>query len=201
MGHLRVHSTPACVEGRLRRLAVGFLTALWSLAALAAQAEPPSFPEYAIKAAYVYQFSSFIEWPPEAVPDPATPFCICVLGEDPFGPLLDALQHKTVQGRAVAIKRVKQIQESGGCQTLFVSASEAPRLDKILTALGTHPILTVADLPGFAQAGGAIEFIHQGNNIRFAINLDTARRAGLKISSKLLSLATVVRQSPGTAER
>jgi len=201
MGHLRAQSAAAILKGLVCRALILVLPALWSLGALPVQAEPPSLPEYAIKSAYLYQFSSFIELPPAVFPEPATPFCICVLGEDPFGPLLDALQRKTVQGRAVAVIRLKQVREGGGCHILFISPSEAPRLDKILAALETRPVLTVGDLPGFAQAGGAIEFVYQDNKIRFAINLDTARRAGLKISSKLLSLAMVVRQSSGTAER
>jgi hypothetical protein len=201
MGHLRAHSRRACHRNRGRRPLGWAIALLLSLAPLSGQADPPSLPEYAIKAAYLYQFSSFIAWPPESVSDPGTPFCICVLGSDPFGPLLDSLERKTVQGREVAIRRMPQLQEPAGCHILFVSASEAPRVDRILEALGTQPIVTVGDLPGFAQAGGIIEFVRHQNNIRFTINLDSARRAGLKISSKLLSLATVVRQGPGNAER
>jgi hypothetical protein len=177
------------------------LAALFSLAPLSGQADPPSLPEYAIKAAYLYQFSSFIEWPPEAATDPAAPFDICVLGEDPFGALLDALRQKTVRGRAVAVRRLQQVREQQGCAILFISSSEAPRLDKVLAALEQQPLLTVGDLPGFAQAGGGIEFVRQANKIRFAINLDATRQAGLKVSSKLLSLATVVQRDSGRMER
>lgn len=201
MGHVRAQSGPASHKHRGRR-PLGWIAALLlSLAPLSGQADPPSLPEYAIKAAYLYQFSSFIAWPPESVSDPATPFCICVLGSDPFGPLLDSLERKTVQGRGVMIRRMPQLQEPAGCHILFVSASEAMRMNGILETLGAQAVLTVGDIPGFAQAGGIIEFVHHQNNIRFTINLDSARRAGLKISSKLLSLATVVRQGPGNAER
>ena len=198
---LRRRARERCAAWTLLWGGVFLLGWLPAMVAPPAWAQPASLPEYAIKSAYLYQFSSFIAWPPEAVSDSTTPFCICVLGDDPFGPLLDALQQKTVNGQAVSIKRLKQVQDGKGCHILFISPSEAPRLDKIFAALGARPLLTVGDLPGFAQAGGAIEFVYQDNKIRFAINLDTARRAGLKISSKLLSLATVVRHNSGTTER
>jgi len=150
-------------------------------------------PEYEIKAAFLYNFASFVEWPSSAFPDKESPFTVGVLGQDPFGSgLEEAFKGKTVNGRRIAVRRGSDVKELGACQVLFVSASEKERAAKILEALKGRPTLTVGDLSGFAALGGCINFYVEGKKVRFEINPEAAKRANLTLSSKLLRLARVV---------
>jgi hypothetical protein len=158
-----------------------------------AQRELPS--EYEVKAAFLYNFAKFVEWPADTYPDPNAPIRLCVLGEDPFGRILDhAVLDKTVNGRRLMILRSRQVQELRDCHILFISASEKKRLPEIFAALQGSNVLSVGDTEQFAELGGAIQFTLQDNRVRLTINLDAAERARLKISSKLLSLARVVHE-------
>lgn len=154
--------------------------------------------EYQVKAAFLYNLARFVEWPPGHWNDPATPFQLCVLGEDPFGADLDrTVRGKNINGREVRISRSARIENLPRCDVLFVSASEQGRLPVIFAALGEREVLTVGDMAPFAQMGGIINFTLVDNSVRFEINIEAADRAGLSISSQLLKLATVVRS--GTA--
>lgn len=152
--------------------------------------------EYEIKAAFVYNFIRFVEWPTGAFAEPGSPIAICVLGRDPFGPALDALADKTVLGRPLAIKRLERFAPGGSCHVLFISSSEAERLSTIIEALARSTTLTIGEMAGFAQKGGIINLVLENNRVRFEINPDVAERSGLTISSRLLNLARVVRAEP-----
>jgi hypothetical protein len=153
--------------------------------------ENPS--EYQLKAAFVYNFAKFIDWPPKVYPAPQSPFSICILGTDPFGSVIDdALRGKTVEDHPVIVQRMKEVAAARRCQIVFVSASERHRLPEVLASLKGANVLVVGDFDGFAAAGGAIELTLQDNRVRFAINPGAADDAGLRISSKLLALATIV---------
>lgn len=167
---------------------------LGNLAGLArsAQAGGEPLPEYAVKSAYLYQFTHFVEWPSDAFGDAHAPFILCVLGEDPFGQALDVLMKKTSQARRLLVQRVRQVKEAESCHVLFISASEKDHVAQALSSLATRSLLTVSDIEGFAQDGGIVEFVERENKIRFAINVRAANKAGIRISSKLLSLALIV---------
>jgi hypothetical protein len=159
-------------------------------AALAAAEEPAR--EYRIKAAFIYNFAKFTRWPASSFADGEAPLAFCIYGDDPFGGALDMVAGKTIRGRKVAVRRIAEIAAGDGCHLLFISDSEAERLTAILAALDDRPVLTVADMPNFARAGGIINLkTTRENKLRFEINTGTARRAGLKISSKLLNLAEI----------
>jgi hypothetical protein len=160
-------------------------------------AGPEAAEEYTVKAAYLYNFAKFVEWPQQTFATPTAPIILCILGRDPFGDSLDKIAEKTVGERPVAIRRLAQVEETNGCHVLFVSRSESTRLQSILNGLAPAPILTVSDIPGFADAGGMIGLINVGQRIRFEINLRAATRAQLKISSQLLKLARVIGDSEG----
>jgi hypothetical protein len=148
--------------------------------------------EYEIKAAYLYTFGRFVEWPPRAPVD-ASAFTICVLGSDPFGSVLDrTLAGGTIRGRAVGARRLVSIDEAPGCQIVFVSASEERRVGPIIESLRPSGVLTVSDMPQFATRGGMIQFVTASNRVRFQINLQPARDAGLMMSSELLRVASAV---------
>jgi hypothetical protein len=156
-----------------------------------AQANLPG--EYELKAAFLFNFAKFIDWPPNSLASPQSPFTICVLGQDPFGHLLDdQLQGKMIGSRTLAVQRLKNKAEARRCQMVFVSASEGVHEPEILESLRGANVLLVGETTGFAASGGTIEFTVEDNHIRFTINTDAADRAGLKFSAKLLSLAKVV---------
>jgi hypothetical protein len=158
--------------------------------AWAAAAEPAR--EHRIKAAFIYNFAKFTRWPASSFADGEAPLAFCIYGDDPFGGALDMVAGKTIRGRKVAVRRIAVIAAGDGCHLLFISDSEAERLTAILAALDDRPVLTVADMPNFARAGGIINLKTTGEDkLRFEINTGTARRAGLKISSKLLNLAEI----------
>jgi hypothetical protein len=156
---------------------------------------PPSTSptDYEVKAAFLYNFARFVEWPAEAGPDPGTPFVIAILGRDPFGAVLDeTVAGKTVGGRPIEVRRVARVDEARDAQIVFVSPSERANVAAILKALERPGILTVGDTDGFATQGGAINFTVHARRVRFEINPAAAEQARLKMSSQLLKLALLV---------
>lgn len=146
--------------------------------------------EYLIKAAFLYNFAKFTEWPAAAFAAADAPLTICVLGEDPFGAALDAINGKEIRGRTVATRRLSDTTAAAECHVIFISVSEQTRLAGILESLRDRPVLTVADMPEFARTGGIINLkTNNEDRIRFDINVGRAQQAGLRMSSKLLSLA------------
>jgi len=171
--------------------ALAFSLGLAGAAVLFAQAKPTT--EYEIKAAFLYNFAKFIEWPASAFSGPKQPLNVCVFGRDPFGKALeDALLGKSIGDHPVTLGRAKDIGDLTGCQIVFVGATDSARLPEILARLRGRGALLVGESEGFAGAGGTIEFVLDQNRVRFAINPNAADRAGLKISSKLLALALIV---------
>jgi len=161
-------------------------------AALIAQTK--SANEYQMKAAFLYNFLKFVDWPSSAFTSPNQPLTICVYGRDPFGTALeDALLGKTIGDRRVSLVRATQFQDLVGCHVVFVSASEREPTADLAGRLKGRPVLFVGESDGFAASGGTIQFTIEDNRVHFVINPDAADRAGLKISSKLLALAKIVR--------
>jgi hypothetical protein len=168
------------------------LVILSSIPALARGSHPT---QYDVEAAYLYQFGNFIQWPSKSGADkkPKT-FTICVLGEDPFGTILeDTLRGSKMNGLPMAASRIASIRDAAGCQILFISSSRRNQIDADLLALRGQPILTVSDIPDFASRGGVIQFVLIDNRVRFEIDLSGAQKAGLKLSSQLLKVAVAVR--------
>lgn len=163
---------------------------------LRAQPHPPT--EYQIKAVFLYNFVHFVDWPPPAQPHQGQPFCIGVLGTDPFGGALDqAVRGETVNGNPLVVRRFRSLDEVRGCQMLFVSRSESWRMDRILRELQGQSILVVSDAEHFALDGGMIQFVTENNKVRLRINVLAARAAKLAISSKLLRPSEVVDPAAG----
>jgi hypothetical protein len=166
---------------------------------LPAQTTSPT--EYELKAAFLFNFAKFVEWPPSAFTNPQSAFLVCVFGPDPFGGALDdALLRHSVQGHPVALLRMKRTADMVGCQILFIPASERNRLSEVIAKLRGQSVLVIGENENFATSGGVIQFVLEQNRIRFLINTDAADRSGLKFSSKLLALATIVRDAPATAK-
>jgi hypothetical protein len=160
---------------------------------LDAQQARPS--DYQVKAVYLYNFGKFVSWP--AAVSGSESFPICVIGQDPFGNVLDAtLSGETIGGKAVVVRRLSRLPEVAACRVLFISSSEAGRLREIFAAINKAGVLTVSDIPGFSQRGGMIQFVLQGSKVRFEVDLKAAEDAGLTVSSELLKVAINVRRGP-----
>ena len=145
--------------------------------------------EYEVKAAFLYNFAKFVDWPSDAFKS-GSPFVIGVVGDDPFGSDLDTtVSGKTVDNRRIEVRRFRRVGDVQSCHILFVCRSEKSRVDKILERVSGSRTLTVGDMGQFLQRGGMINFIIEDQKVRFEINSNSAERAGLKISSKLLQLA------------
>jgi len=150
--------------------------------------------EYQLKSAFLYNFAKFVDWPPEAFSSPSDPFAICVLGENPFGKALAVLiEGKTLNGRSFQLRLIPDAKHGSTCQILFVSSSERNRFRSILGELKASAVLTVGDTAGFATAGGVANLTLDGETIRIEINIEIAKQKNLRISSKLLNLARIVK--------
>jgi hypothetical protein len=155
------------------------------------------FPEYQLKAAFIYNFAKFIGWPATAFASADAPLVIGVLGEDPFGSALkETVEGKTVNGRKLEIKYFKHGDAIAGCHILFISRSEKENVATVLSVLQGKSILTVADFDGFGKRGGMMTLLVAGKSVRFEINLEAAEQAGLKVSSKLGALGLIVKTEP-----
>ncbi|MBI3698472.1 MAG: YfiR family protein [Acidobacteria bacterium] len=180
----------------LRARAAGFLIAVAVGAPTVPAQELPRTPvlEYQVKAAYLYNFAKFVEWPADKLGDDAGPILVGVFGKDPFGSLLDStLKEKTVRGHRLEVRRVSGPVELKQCHIVFISEPERRRLAEILESLGKANVLTVSEKRQFADDGGMINFVTEENKVHLEINLHAAERAGIRISSQLLKLARVVR--------
>ncbi len=153
--------------------------------------------EYRLKLAFLYNFAQFVQWPPEAFHDPAAPLTMCVAGQDPFsGEIEQGLRGRMVGGHPIEIKKLGPNDDPRACHMIFVRASEKREAGKILAALKGSSTLTVGETKGFADLGGVINLTLDENKLRFEINLDAAMQTRLKISSKLLALAKIVKVEP-----
>jgi hypothetical protein len=168
-----------------------FLLALLLLAMGAAVgADARSDLEYQVKAAFLFNFAKFVEWPADALKGPRDPMAICVLGKDPFGASLDdVVRGETVNGRSLVVRRTHQVLEARECQVVFLAESERRRQAEILSAMEGASILTVGEGDGFLDDGGIVRLVLDQNRVRFDINLTAAEANRLKLSSKLLRLA------------
>jgi hypothetical protein len=156
-----------------------------------AQSQPLSASE--IKASFLFNFTKFVEWPPDAFADPGVPIVLGIVGENPVTDLLiETAAGKTVNGRAVIVRRFKEGQDLRICHILFVSSSEEKHVPQILEKVKGSEILTVSETSGFAQSGGMINFFIEGNKVRLEINLGAAERGRLRISAKVIAVARLV---------
>jgi len=149
--------------------------------------------EYQVKATFIFNFAQFIDWPPAAFSGTNAPFCIGILGDDPFGGYLDeTVQGEQIGGHPLVIQRYRQVEEATNCQVLFISRSEARQLKKVFAGLKNQNVLTIGEVTGFCKAGGSVRFVTEQNKIHFRISPDAVKKASLTASSKLLRLAEIV---------
>jgi len=183
--------------GKIERM-LSLTQVLWALGLVmlllsGAHAQSPTAGEYQVKAAFLYNFAKFVEWPPGSFSGANAPYKICVLGRDPFGQdLRDITADKSLNGRRFEVNHVTDLQQARGCLILFICSSELGQMKQILGALRGSGVLTVGDTKGFAEMGGMINFVLENNRVQFEVNRKAAEESGLKISSKLLTVAKLV---------
>ncbi len=174
------------------RLPAAF-AALAFVAAPADGADVPAPTEWDVKAAYLYNFTRFVEWPDRSTTPADTPFVIGILGRDPFGRVLDdTLSGKTVDGRPIVVRRLERAEEAASVQILFLGQASGRETERALRAVRGRPVLTVGDGDGPARRGVVLTFRIRESRVRFDVDLHAADEAGLKISSQLLKLALAV---------
>lgn len=188
-----------------RRLRIGFIFAvLLSAFPVFGIAGEAASPEYRVKAALLYNFARFVEWPKSAFPaagedgDGNGEIALYILGKSPFGNAIDLIRGKKVMGRTLSVRHIVDVDALNvrgpkSPHILFICGSETKKLPAIFARLQAHPVLTVSDLAKFAKAGGMIGLVKAGGKVRFEINTAAAAGAGLKISSRLLKIARIVK--------
>lgn len=175
---------------RLRTIAAACLLSCGSCASGNVLAAPTPAQ---VEAVFLFNFTQFVDWPPQAFADAAAPIVIGVLGSDPFGATLDeVVRGEAVKGRPLVVHRGQHIEELVDCQILFISRSERTHLAPLLAMLKGRNVLTVSDLDEFASVGGMICFVLVDNKVRLRVNPEAAKAAGLTVSSKLLRVAQIV---------
>jgi YfiR/HmsC-like len=153
--------------------------------------------EYQVKAAFLFHFAQFVEWPEAVFKSDTSPLTYCTIGEDPFQGALDAsLNGKMIGARSIRVQHLKPAQEISECHILFIGAIEKRHLSTVLAGIKGTPVLTVGDSEHFVTQGGVIGFCLEEKKIRFEINLDAATEARLRISARLLALAKTVIGDP-----
>lgn len=173
---------------RLLRLPASWLMCLVLLGLPGTGHAEPASGEYSLKAAFIYNFTKFVEWPESALRGKSE-FCIATLGRTPLDRNLAALSGRTVQGRPIVFRQVSSAEEAAQCQVLFIARSELSRTDAILENLADLPVLTIADRDDFCKRGGMLSLYQDNGRIAFEINLHESQRCRLRVSSQLLRLA------------
>ncbi|MDG4553347.1 MAG: YfiR family protein [Candidatus Competibacter sp.] len=153
---------------------------------------PEVYDEYAVKAAYLYNFAKFVEWPSGTFSNHDAPLVICIAGDNPFGDTLAAISNKNVDSHPVEVRIISLTARLDQCHVVFIGRADQEQFKTVLLKLARLPVLTVSDINGFAQAGGMIELFKTEQRIRFNISIQATHRANLKLSSQLLKLATIV---------
>jgi hypothetical protein len=153
--------------------------------------------EYQVKAVFLFNFTHFVEWPPQTFTSPGEPYVIGILGDDPFGAHLDdVIRNEHIGEHPLVVRRFRRAEDIGDCQMLFIGRSESAGFGQVVARLDHRPVLVVSEIEGSAEHGAMIQFATESSHVRLRINADAARGAGLVISSKLLHLAEIV--SPGS---
>jgi hypothetical protein len=175
------------------------LSLVFSAPTTVAGMTPRTAGEYDLKAAFLFNFAHFVEWPPEAYATAHTPITIGILGDDPFGSSLDQMvAHETVNNRKLIVRRYRSLEELGSCHILFISPSQADRMSEVLDRLERRSVLTVGDGGDFASRAGMIGFEVVNRRLHLRINLAAVSAAKLTISSKLLRQADIVNPTGGS---
>jgi hypothetical protein len=184
-------STPRARGRRFVVASIALAATLFAAPGLAADNGTDAAPDVAVKAAFLYNFAKFTEWP--GLPSSAV-IVFCIVGDDGIAAaLVETVRGQNISGRKLEVRRPQDSAAWRRCNLLFIADAETRRSAGGFAGIKTLPVLTVSDGRGFSQADGIIELYVEGGRIRFAINVDAAERSGLHLSSRLLGLAKVIR--------
>jgi hypothetical protein len=162
----------------------------WPLMPLEASGQTTTSQEYHVKAAFLFNFAQFVQWPTNAFAEAKAPLVIGVIGEDPFGAVLDEIvRGESVNGHPLLVQRYRRAAEIKACHILFINEPDRKRLEETLTLTKGASILTVGETGEFTRLGGMVQFFTESGKIRFQINVETTQRSNLEVSSRLLRLA------------
>ena len=174
----------------LRRSCAAAVAAVALLAAPSLAAPAQEANEQLVKVAFIYNFAKFTTWPDSVFADAEAPVTLCVVGKHDFGDAFESVQGKSVGGRTVIVKYLAAYRDKDACQIVYVAPSEKARLARIVSTGKEEHALTVSDMDGFAEGGGIIRMMRGADDrIGFEINAKAAEESGLKLSSRLLTLA------------
>lgn len=174
------------MHNKLKQFAVGLLVLAGMLALVPMPQAAAATREYEIKAGFIYNFFRFIQWP-----SPGSIWTVGILGSDPFEGGLRDFEARPVSGKPITVKvKLIDIKEAKTCDVVYVGPSESARLNPTLAGLKGLPILTISDLPEFADKGGAIGLTTESNRVRFVVNIDTFKSGNLKANARFLQLAS-----------
>jgi len=150
--------------------------------------------EYKIKAGYLYNFTKFITWPDDELES----FNLCILGKDPFGPIINPIEKRSVKGKPIRLSRIKKTDEAKHCHIVYISILSKAHISKLgtLTIRSVPAKLTVGDTKEFGRQGGMISFFQREGKVKLHINLPSLRKTGLEISAKLLEVAEIYEGKP-----
>jgi hypothetical protein len=186
---------PECLDALYRTklfasLTVGAAIAIPLLVTMTAVAQDVTEP--ALKAAFIYNFAKFTEWPADVM-GAGEPLALCVVGDAAIGEALErAVKGRTLLGRGMGVfQSVADVRPKEACQVLYLSGVTASQAAKLLLGLRDTPVLTISDAEGFTEVGGIAQFFFEHGQLRFNVHLEAAKRARLRISSRLLALATI----------
>lgn len=186
------HSGSKRLADQVLRLGIARLLCL-VLSPITAHAQPVE--EYQLKAAVLYNLAKFVDWPPSVFKSPTDPIAICVLGDSPIGAALQkAVSNELIEDRRFLIRQLPDVQRAEGCQIFFFSSSEKTHWHSIFSEFSAGGVLTVGESDRFVLEGGMVNLKIEGGKIRIQVNLASTQRAGVQISSKLLSLAQIVKK-------
>lgn len=164
--------------------------------AIGVGAPDPLLDEYRVKAAFLFNFAKFVQWPLDVFQNPDEPMSFCILGPDPFGHSLeDTISGHLIQGRTIIVRYIYRVSEAPGCQLLFITSGANIQFRSALAEFKAIGVLTVGESDTSIENGLVINFLIEGSKVRFEINVETAEREKLRISSRLLSLARIIRTS------
>lgn len=184
-----------------RRFSYSCFAILFLLSGSAAAADNLQAREYLIKSAFLYNFARLSQWPDNTFKSSSAPFKICIMGNDSFGLTLNSIRNKKINGHPLLIQRRVSLEQAAQCQLVFISRSEESKLKQILAFLTSYPVMTVSELADFAQQNGHIRlFLNDENTLSLEINLQAVRASQLKISSRILTLATIVQSDNSTED-
>jgi hypothetical protein len=177
----------------LVKIQLVFCLLLGGAAELSAEQRSPG--EYQVKALFLYNFINFVDWPADSSFSSSPTVNVCIVGDDPFDDALNDIRDERVKGKKVTIRHYRPYDELKGCHLLFIPASEGKQTESFIRSVRDSGVLTVGDTEESARQGTVIGFFIEQKKVRFAVNLEAARRSGLKISAKLLKLSKIVRSA------